>query len=145
MPDMLTGIPDVHVSDINCDKVFDNDNVELEKAKLQQLYSTGQLIPDKNFTRMAHNCTSYRKRYITKTLSKEERDFPIAFSILIFKDMEQVEKLLRAIYTPHNYYCVHVDSKSPHVFLEAMKTIANCFDNVFLTDTSYDVQWGQFR
>ena len=41
-------------------------------------------------------------------LSQEAANFPLAFSILMYKDVFQVERLLRAIYMPQNYYCIHV-------------------------------------
>ena len=62
----------------------------------------------------------------------------------MFRDVEQTERLLRAIYRPQNVYCVHVDRKSPKVIHEAMSAIATCFDNVFVTSVSHDVQWGKF-
>ena len=33
------------------------------------------------------------------------------YSMLIFKSVGQVERLLRAIYRPQNIYCIHVDIK----------------------------------
>ena len=36
----------------------------------------------------------------------------IFYSIAFHKDVDQVESLLRAIYKPHNFYCLHVDNKS---------------------------------
>ena len=49
--------------------------------------------------------------YIQKPLNSQEESFPIAYSILVYKDPEQVERLLHAIYRPQNHYCIHVDSK----------------------------------
>jgi len=46
--------------------------------------------------------------------------------------LAQVERLLRAIYMPQNFYCIHVDSKSPRHVHQAAAAIANCFDNVFI-------------
>ena len=41
---------------------------------------------------------------------REAEEFPIAFSILYYKDLVQVERLLRAIYRPNNVYCLHMDA-----------------------------------
>ena len=49
--------------------------------------------------------------YIQKPLNSQEESFPIAYSIVMYKDPEQVERLLHAIYRPQNHYCIHVDSK----------------------------------
>ena len=56
-----------------------------------------------------------RRGYILESLSQEESNFPIAFSILFYKDLEQVELLLRNIYRPSNYYCLHVDAGASKV------------------------------
>ena len=49
--------------------------------------------------------------YIQKPLNSQEESFPIAYSIVVYKDPAQVERLLHAIYRPQNHYCIHVDSK----------------------------------
>ena len=62
----------------------------------------------------------------------------------MYKDAEQAERLLRAIYRPQNVYCIHVDNKTDNDTFRAMEGIANCFDNVFMARTRIDVQWGKF-
>ncbi|CAC5403519.1 GCNT1 [Mytilus coruscus] len=81
--------------------------------------------------------------YITSTLSSEEEDFQIAYSILVFKSINQFERLLRSIYRPQNFYCVHADTKMSDVRRKALESIASCFDNVFMSSKSYDVRWGK--
>ena len=49
--------------------------------------------------------------YIQEPLNFQEESFPIAYSIVVYKDPAQVERLLHAIYRPQNHYCIHVDSK----------------------------------
>lgn len=58
--------------------------------------------------------------------------------------LKQVLHLLRAIYRPQNYYCIHVDSKSDPQFREVITTITYCLNNVFLSSRSVDVKWGTF-
>src|SRR6185436_5793322 len=91
-------------------------------------------------------CNAFMKlrKYMAKPASLEEENFPIAFSILMFQDVEQFERLLRAIYRPQNYYCVHVDKKSDTTINDAVNSIASCFPNVFITPQSFDVRWGTF-
>ena len=59
------------------------------------------------------SCDDFRRLsdYIQKPLNSQEESFPIAYSIVVYKDPEQVERLLHAIYRPQNHYCIHVDSK----------------------------------
>ena len=46
------------------------------------------------------------RNYRTKPSSELEANYPLAFSIVIHKDFQMFEKLLRAIYQPQNIYCV---------------------------------------
>jgi len=95
---------------------------------------------------MTQNCPHFvlERGYITDYLTDLERDFPIAFSLLMFKDVEQAERLLRAIYRPQNFYCIHVDAKSDDSIYSAMQGVASCFENVHVLTTRVDVQWGYF-
>lgn len=80
------------------------------------------------------DCASYvgSRGFITEPLSEEERNFPIAYSMVIHDQIEMFERLLRAIYTPQNIYCVHVDQKSSGEFKAAVVAIISCLPNVFL-------------
>ena len=71
-----------------------------------------------------------------------ERQFPIAFSLLTYENLEQTERLLRLIYRPHNVYCIHVDAKAPAEMHEGMEAIASCFDNVFIVKPPISIIWG---
>ena len=95
---------------------------------------------------MTQNCTHYvtSRGYVTHHLTEEEREFPIAYSILTFKDIEMFERLLRAIYRPQHSICVHVDRHSHRNFLLAVQGIVGCFTNVFMAPRIIDVQWGWF-
>ena len=66
----------------------------------------------------------------------------IVFSILMYKDVEQTERLLRAIYRPQNVYCIHVDKKSADVIYRSVESIIRCLPNVELASVRVDVQWG---
>ncbi|CAJ1056681.1 beta-1%2C3-galactosyl-O-glycosyl-glycoprotein beta-1,6-N-acetylglucosaminyltransferase 3-like [Xyrichtys novacula] len=80
------------------------------------------------------NCEAYieARGFITVPLSEEERNFPIAFSMVIHNQIEMFERLLRAIYAPQNIYCVHTDQKSSKEFQKAVEAIVSCFPNVFI-------------
>ena len=53
------------------------------------------------------------------------------FSILFYKDLDQVVRLLRAIYRPQNYYCLHIDKKAPLELHDTVRSLARCFENVY--------------
>ena len=60
------------------------------------------------------------------SVSKEEENFPLAYSFVVHKDAGQVERLLRALYRPQNVYCIHIDKKADAAFYEALKNVADC-------------------
>ncbi|XP_069131827.1 beta-1,3-galactosyl-O-glycosyl-glycoprotein beta-1,6-N-acetylglucosaminyltransferase-like [Argopecten irradians] len=98
------------------------------------------------YRNLTGNCSVFvsHRQYITNHLTVEEKLFPIAYSILVYRDLEQVERLLRAIYRPQNFYCIHVDLKTEPSFRDTLSSITKCFDNVFITNTSVAVRWGTF-
>lgn len=86
------------------------------------------------YLNVTQDCPAYiqKRGFITEPLSKEEEDFPIAYSMVIHEKIEMFERLLRAIYAPQNVYCVHVDQKSSGEFKMAVNAIVSCFPNVFI-------------
>ena len=90
------------VTAVDCRLILEGDEEEIRKA--ESLERVSQLVSDENLTEIANNCTEFVTRYgyITDPLSKEEEDFPIAYSILTYKDANQTERLLRSIYRPQN-------------------------------------------
>ena len=80
------------------------------------------------------DCERFKRSrgYHLEAANEEEANYPIAFNIIIHKDVSQVEKLLRAIYRPQNIYCIHVDAKSTETLISAVKALTNCFPNVFV-------------
>ncbi|KAM3925487.1 beta-1,3-galactosyl-O-glycosyl-glycoprotein beta-1,6-N-acetylglucosaminyltransferase 3-like [Leptodactylus fuscus] len=89
---------------------------------------------EQDYINITHDCRYFKdfRKYITIPMSKEEEDFPIAYSMVIHEKIEMFERLLRAIYAPQNIYCVHVDEKASDQFKAAVRAITSCFDNVFM-------------
>ncbi|XP_034981379.2 N-acetyllactosaminide beta-1,6-N-acetylglucosaminyl-transferase-like [Zootoca vivipara] len=80
------------------------------------------------------SCKDYiaSSHYLTKTLSAEEAGFPLAYTITIHKEFGTFERVFRAIYVPHNVYCIHVDKKAPDRYQQDVKKLVDCFPNAFL-------------
>ena len=79
-------------------------------------------------------------------IRREELEFPLAYSILVFDHLERVIRLLKAIYREHNHYCVHVDRKSPSWYSMGMRRAATCLgSNVYIVpdDQRVNVKWGR--
>ena len=94
-----------------------------------------------------NNCDKLKHQLGYDTLdspSSDERDFPIAFSILTYEDLHQTERLLHAIYRPSNVYCVHVDAKADSVLYDAFTAISKCLPNVIVPSNNINVHWAEY-
>lgn len=129
---------------IDCAAMFHGDRKEMDQAKEYMSTFTQQVLTPSDYVNMTSHCIEFRRArgYFARPLSQEEAEFPIAFSILVYKDIHQVERLLRAIYMPQNFYCIHIDTKAPPEILEAFEALVSCFDNVFLASRLENVYWG---
>jgi hypothetical protein len=144
---LLQDIPNPQVQSTNCAALFAGDKHVHNMTLQYQEAHPKQPVGDEAVLRMAQNCDSFRRerKYIMTPVNEEEAEFPIAFSLLLYKETEMVERLLRAIYRPQNVYCIHVDQTSPKIVHDAMATIVRCFKNVFVASQVVDVQWGLFN
>ena len=142
--------PKRRVYDIDCKAIVDGNKYEIKKGislMANKSYSR-PIVKDKDYIRMTEDCDNFisTRGYHDQTLSREELEFPLAYSILLYKEVEQAERLLRAIYKPQNYYCLHVDADSDRTVHQAVEGIAGCFDNVFVvTRKEYIVYAGFTR
>lgn len=128
-----------------CDRLLQGDATEQKAAKEFMHNFNYRFKSDDDYVRDTRNCSRFiQERGYWLQASTEEKEFPIAFSIVLFRDTEQVERLLRAIYRPHNIYCLHVDKKAPVSMVRAIRGVASCLENVFVTRRSLDVEWGTF-
>ena len=82
--------------------------------------------------------------FITRPLSLEEEDYPLAFIVTVHKELELFVRLLRAIYMPQNVYCIHVDAKAPSEYQAAVRKLVSCFENTFLSSRSETVTYAGF-
>jgi hypothetical protein len=109
----------------------DNTSISLAKEYLKQ--HPNAVIPER--VRSHNNCAVYENNpfYTREPASDEEKNFPIAYAITVHESPEQLERLLRAIYWPHNAYCFHVDQKSNSNLTEYVKHLTKCFPNIVMT------------
>ena len=101
---------------------------------------------DEKLYKLTRNCDNFlkKRKYLLHPVNQEEEMYPIAYSIIMYKDVSQTERLFRAIYRPQNLYCIHVDLKSSDLIKKTINNIANCFNNVFLASQMINVYWGTF-
>ncbi|XP_053319726.1 beta-1,3-galactosyl-O-glycosyl-glycoprotein beta-1,6-N-acetylglucosaminyltransferase 3-like [Spea bombifrons] len=128
---------------INCSKVVEGDSVAVTLAHMYNLNIKSKRVQltERDYMNFTEDCENYKvkRNFLSFVMSKEEEDYPIAYSIVIQDNIEMFERLLRSIYTPQNIYCVHVDDKAPNIFKQAVKAITSCFGNVFMATKLEDM------
>ncbi|XP_071339163.1 beta-1,3-galactosyl-O-glycosyl-glycoprotein beta-1,6-N-acetylglucosaminyltransferase-like [Trachinotus anak] len=128
------GIPETAC---NCSAILRGEREALEEAKLLSItrdFRESVHIPDEYYINATQDCREFQlsRKYLTIPLSQEEEDFPLAYSIVVHHKVDNFERLLRAIYAPHNIYCIHVDKKSEPSVFSAVMAITSCFPNTFM-------------
>ena len=141
-------IPREFTEPISCAALFKNDQSELKRSfKYLQLFPKISRA-DKEYSSIDCSDLLSKDRYVLWPTSQEESEFPLAFAIVMYRDVEQFERLLRSIYRPQNLICVHVDLKSPDAIWKAVNHIAGClnarFNNVIITKARVNVCWGKY-
>ncbi|XP_007426444.3 beta-1,3-galactosyl-O-glycosyl-glycoprotein beta-1,6-N-acetylglucosaminyltransferase 4 isoform X1 [Python bivittatus] len=119
--------------EINCSSIYDQDPMEIGKS-LQIKRKKIIDLEDEDVVEMTSNCQVYRaiRKYHLKTVSPEEEEFPLAYSLVVHKDAIMVERLIHTIYSIQNVYCIHYDQKSSNTFKHALENLAKCFSNIFV-------------
>ncbi|KAM8760524.1 beta-1,3-galactosyl-O-glycosyl-glycoprotein beta-1,6-N-acetylglucosaminyltransferase-like [Acanthopagrus schlegelii] len=128
----------------NCSAILRGETGALEQAKLLTItkdFQKSVQIPDEYYINATQDCSQFKlsRKYLPYPLSQEEEDFPLAYSMVVHHKLQNFERLLRAIYSPQNIYCVHVDHKSDTSFFSAIMGITSCFPNVFMVSKPVSV------
>ncbi|MFT7811769.1 beta-1,3-galactosyl-O-glycosyl-glycoprotein beta-1,6-N-acetylglucosaminyltransferase 4-like [Arapaima gigas] len=128
--------------DVDCSLIYQLDPVEVGKSLEIRSKKTADL-EDAVVVSWTSDCYKYIKQrgYAHIPVSDEEKQFPIAYSIVVHKHASMVERILRAIYMPHNVYCLHYDQKASKTFAAAIQNLAKCFSNVFVASKLETVQY----
>ena len=131
---------------VYCDRLFRGDSQEITYAEQFKWCMHKDRISDDQYVDLTRRCSWFKSNYgyTGYTVTDDEQDFPIAFSILMHENVEQMERLLRMIYRPHNFYCIHADLKASQDVQNAVRTIAGCFDNVLIAHKQIAVRWAEF-
>ncbi|XP_016346789.1 beta-1,3-galactosyl-O-glycosyl-glycoprotein beta-1,6-N-acetylglucosaminyltransferase 4-like [Sinocyclocheilus anshuiensis] len=128
---------------INCTAIYEMEPVELGKTLAIRKQKSYVGPTDEIIVNATSDCDWFvmSRGYDAIQSSDFEREFPLAFSLVVHQDVALVERLLRAIYMPHNIYCIHYDLKSSDDFISAMKGLARCIPNVFIASKLERVQY----
>lgn len=136
-------VPRRLVKSHDCNLFFNNNKTAIADAVLEMRTHPAHSMTDEELLDFA-NCSSLKSRGYVTMVTEEEKEFPLAFSILLHKEAVQAEMLLRLIYRPQNFYCIHVDKKASNTTYLAMKAVVQCFPNVFLVRKRETVVYGGF-
>ena len=133
---------------ICCAALFKNDQSELKRSfKYLELFPKNARA-DIEYSSVDCSDLLSKDRYLLWPTSKEESEYPLAFSIVMYRDVEQFERLLRSVYRTQNLMCIHVDLKAPKVIWKAVNHIADClnarFNNIIVTKNRVHVEWGKY-
>ena len=117
----------------NCKKIAANDKKEIDRVKRRSLKHWKNEESDAQFVLRMSNCSNVMEEFSNNFyVSPEERKFPLAFILVVYKNARQVVRLLKAIYRPHNLYCIHPDARQGEDFARVFHQISKCLDNVFV-------------
>ncbi|XP_041816208.1 beta-1,3-galactosyl-O-glycosyl-glycoprotein beta-1,6-N-acetylglucosaminyltransferase 4-like [Chelmon rostratus] len=132
-PASLDDIQTFHKYSINCSAIYDMDPVEVGKSLIIRRREVVE-DTDESLVNLTSSCPLFIKSrgYDDVCVTEEERDFPLAYSLVVHKSAWMVERLLKAVYSPNNIYCIHYDQKSSAQFISAMEGVARCLPNVFI-------------
>ena len=148
--DVVTTVMDPQQSDLfsqTCEHLARLDTVHQARAQLifQRRKSLPQ-IPDWYFIHSTRYCSKFIRTqgYDMSAPSGEERNFPLAFGVRVHDSVALAENLLRAVYRPHNVYCIDIDRASEPIVQTAMRGIVSCFPNVFVSTRYEDFVYRSF-
>ncbi|XP_076613527.1 beta-1,3-galactosyl-O-glycosyl-glycoprotein beta-1,6-N-acetylglucosaminyltransferase 4-like [Chaetodon auriga] len=131
-----------HKYSINCSAIYDLDPVEVGKSLIIRRKEVLE-DTDESLVNLTSSCPLFLKSrgYDDMCVSEEEKDFPLAYSLVVHKSAWMVERLIKAVYSPSNIYCIHYDQKSSAQFISAMEGVARCLPNVFIASRRESVYY----
>lgn len=116
----------------NCTSLWAGDAQEVARVQ-SALASWNNSVSDEAFLVRLRNCT-YVQDLLSDNLymSSVEKEFPVAFLFTVHDYPQQVLRLLRVLYRPHNVYCFHVDAKAKVELIEAFRRLSVCVPNILM-------------
>uniref|UniRef100_A0A0K0ER97 Glycosyltransferase family 92 protein n=1 Tax=Strongyloides stercoralis TaxID=6248 RepID=A0A0K0ER97_STRER len=122
---------------LNCTKILIGDKKYIQKV-IKKRYVNNDISNNLNLS-----CDEIRSRgyYPSKPLSEIEKNYPIAYARNVYSDYYLVELQFLISYAPQNHYCFAIDKKT-QLFRQKMESLAKCFDNVYIPESSYDMTSG---
>lgn len=135
------------VSSYQCTQLFQG-NATLQKRVRASLNLWHSAISDETFIdELTANCTATYNNFVNSFyISKIEKSFPLAFEMLVYYKpirIQQYIRLLKNLYRPQNFYCIHIDKKSPAKWKQFVKTFSSCFPNIVVAKKQIRVEYAR--
>ena len=128
----------------DCDRLAANIPQEvLKMKKLMHMWHNKEFLVD--IAEKLSNCSYIHEEFDNNFyISKEEEEFPLAFIFVVYSSPQQIFRLLKAIYRPHNVYCIHPDRRQGPRFSQLFHSLSQCLHNVIVATSQVDVYWGHY-
>ena len=121
----------------NYSKLMQGDSDELHKTTL--LLSKHHFQVNASFSDCDKIKTDFSDNFY---VSESEKCFPIAFVLVVHTNAQQILRFLKAIYRPHNHYCIHPDPASGlNDFMNKFKLLSHCLPNVIIPSHLWEVNY----
>ena len=125
----------------NCSYLLAGNSTEVNRVK-KLLTHWKSPLTDEQFYAKLHDCTYVRNLFSDYYyVSDAERNFPLGFVITMHTAPQQVVRLLRVVYRPHNVYCIHPDAKAGKKLADGMRQLAACLPNLVVPDHPLSVTY----
>ena len=131
---------------ITCRSILRGDDPQLHDlaANITRNF-TWTAVSNEDIVNETSDCAAFRRRRgFRDVVDPETADFPIAYNILTHSKANQLIRLLRAIYRPHNVICIHVDTHAPESYRSTVDAIQKCFDNIKLASRMETIVWAGY-
>ena len=126
----------------NCRLLQSGSRSEISRVK-STLKSWSNSESEQQWIQRMSNCSNVIEEFSNNFyISQEEIDFPLAYIFIVYTNARQVVRLLKAIYRPHNLYCIHPDARQGERFARVFRQISKCLDNVFVASKLEKVYYG---
>ena len=127
----------------NCSLLFQGDKKEGERVEREnKVWNSSQYNQTFNDWALSEDCEKIKSQFTNNMYTtKEELEFPLAFSINIHNNPQQIFRFLKVIYRPHNLYCLHYDRKAEDEMKKIAENVGRCLDNVIIPKRHVNVVW----
>jgi len=125
----------------NCGLLQSGNRNEISRVK-SALKSWSNSESEQQWIQRMGNCSTVIEEFSNNFyISQEEINFPLAYIFIVYTNARQVVRLLKAIYRPHNVYCIHPDARQGEEFARVFRQISKCLDNVFVASKLINVYY----